>query len=86
MKKLFFSAVALVAFSFAGMANTIAVEEDSQVDNKKIEKIETGTPCADGASFVLHFLMEEMNLTFSQAWRLSEIGFQHCMRNTYGSN
>lgn len=38
MKKLFFSAVALVAFSSVSMANTIAVEE---VKDKLVEKIET---------------------------------------------
>lgn len=31
MKKLFFSAVALVAFSSVSMANTIAVEEDKKM-------------------------------------------------------
>ena len=79
MRKMVFSAVALVAFSFAGMANEI---EEKKIE---IEKNETSsdTPCADSAGVLLNFMMDEMNLTFSQAWRLSEIAFQHCIRNTY---
>jgi hypothetical protein len=84
MRKMIFSTVALVAFSFAGMANEI---EEKKVEKTKIEieKNETSsdTPCADSAGVLLNFMMDEMNLTFSQAWRLSEIAFQHCIRNTY---
>ena len=39
MKKVFFSAVALVAFSFAGMANEI---EEKKVE---VEKVEVQTDC-----------------------------------------
>ena len=85
MKKLFFSAIALVAFSGASIANTVAVEEEKEVTKVEQVAIVTGTPCADGASIVLRYLMDEMSLTFAQAWRLSEIGFQHCMRNRYGN-
>ena len=38
MKKTLFSAVALVAFSFAGMANEV---KEKKVETKKVEKIET---------------------------------------------
>ena len=86
MKKFMFSAVALVAFSFAGMANEIeekkVVEEKTTTVIEKVEEI-SDTPCADAAGALQDFMMEHMNLTFSQAWRLSEIAFQHCIRNTY---
>jgi hypothetical protein len=39
MKKLFFSAVALVAFSSVSMGNTIAVEESSYNNKEKEEKV-----------------------------------------------
>jgi hypothetical protein len=42
--------------------------------------------CSDGASFVLRYLMDEMDLTFAQAWRLSSIAFNRCMRERYGSS
>lgn len=43
MKKFMFSAVALVAFSFAGMANEVKEKkgEVKSTETKKVEKIET---------------------------------------------
>lgn len=42
MKKMIFSAVALIAFSFAGMANQI---EEKKVEEKKVEKKIIVTDC-----------------------------------------
>lgn len=95
MKKVIFSAVAMIAFVGSSMANGIAekviINKDIQetVNCKELnveitpELVEVS--CSDGASFVLNYLMDEMDLTFAQAWRLSSIAFNRCMKERYGS-
>lgn len=76
-----FSAIAMMAFSVGSMASNVV--EDS-VDLKEVEvEVISGTPCADGAMEVYNFLRNEMNLTHAEAWRLSDIAFKRCMKNTY---
>jgi hypothetical protein len=84
MKKLLFTAIAIVAFSGVSMANTIADGEDvEKICVENVVLLQTDTPCADAANVMFHYLMDEMNNTFAQAWRLSQIAFNHCMKNTY---
>jgi hypothetical protein len=95
MKKFMFSAIAMIAFVGSSMANDIAetviINQDNRESvNCKELHLEITTElaevsCSDGASFVLHYLMDEMDLTFAQAWRLSSIAFNRCMKERYGS-
>lgn len=83
MKKFVFSAIAMIAFSVSSMANSTI---ENSIDFKEVEvELISDTPCADGAMEVYRFLRDEMNLTHAEAWRLSEIAFKRCMKNTYPS-
>lgn len=46
MKKMFFTAIAVVAFSGASMANTKEIKRDKK-EAKKITKIAESTPCQE---------------------------------------
>jgi hypothetical protein len=95
MKKVIFSAIAMIAFAGTSLANDIAEKSVITKDVQEfvicqevnlelpLEAVEVS--CSDGASFVLHYLMDEMDLTFAQAWRLSSIAFNRCMKERYGS-
>ncbi len=82
MKKVFFSAVALVAFSFAGMANEI---EEKKVEVKTIEiKKISDTPCADMWSKDVEFLMDEFGASLDTAMALADNAFEKCLEDMYG--
>ena len=81
-----FSAIAMMAFSVSSMGNTITCQEEEKELSVEKTQIITDTPCADGAAVVYNYLRTEMNLTHSEAWRLSTIAFNRCMVNTYNTN
>ncbi len=72
MKKVFFSAVALVAFSFAGMANEIEEKKDEKI---LIEK--DYWDCAKIASDVYNELIE--NFPVEEALDNANAYFDDCM-------
>jgi len=81
MKKMIFSAVALVAFSFAGMANEI--EEKKEIVVKTIETT-SDTPCADMWSKDVDFLMDEFGASLDTAMALADNAFEKCLDDMYG--
>lgn len=72
MKKLFFSAVALVAFSSISMANTIAIEEDYS-----FSKVEPGD-CGNIYSSVWLYAMNHGS-TEQQAVAIARAARDYCM-------
>jgi len=76
-----FSAVALVAFSFAGMANEI--EEKKEIVVKTIETT-SDTPCADMWSKDVDFLMDEFGASLDTAMALADNAFEKCLDDMYG--
>jgi hypothetical protein len=83
MKKLFFSAVALVAFSSTSMANCIAVEEIKETI--KIEVIESDYPCADAWAGDVEFFQNYLGVSLRKAMRLADLAFEKCLDDTYGN-
>lgn len=67
MKKLLFTALAVVAFSGVAMANSVEVEESTILNNvlKIVEKQEQATPCEDKALDFYELVIDggEDNLT-----------------------
>ena len=76
MKKLFFSAVALVAFSSVSMANTIAEENETQT------KV-TETPCTDHWVADMK-IYQKYGYTFEEALAFSDEAWDICMDELYG--
>ena len=67
-----FSAVALVAFSFAGMAN--------EVENKKTD------PCVEQWVEDMNVLMDGFNATFEEAEAIADQCFNECLYYYYPIN
>ncbi|WP_445711181.1 hypothetical protein [Flavobacterium sp.] len=83
MKKLMFSAVALVAFSFAGMASNGEAKEIVKVE---IKTEEVGyLPCNDLWHSQVSFYLD-CGATLSNAMELADNGYEQCLINVYGSN
>ena len=79
MKKMIFSAVALVAFSFAGMANEVKEKkgEVKPTETKKVEKIKVKTNCA--IAYLEDFeRLENLGLTFEAAGAIAFHNYQKC--------
>ena len=74
MKKMIFSAVALVAFSFAGMANEI---EEKRVEDKSQELVVLGMDCFE-QSIYEYDLAEMMGATESQATTIMNTWYAIC--------
>ena len=71
MKKLFFSALALVAFSSVSMANTIAIENDIKqtvIEESNSQIVAVGSPsaCVQYARGVILKAADEYNLDISR--------------------
>tara|TARA_R110000823_G_scaffold126191_22_gene253241 strand:+ start:274 stop:510 length:237 start_codon:yes stop_codon:yes gene_type:complete len=76
-----FSAVALVAFSFAGMASTGGEEKL----NNQLEKVkESETPCTDQWSDDVDFLMDYYDATFAEANAVANHAWEACLDEMYG--
>ena len=88
MKKFMFSAVALVAFSFAGMANN-SVEKsekeckESQELNQEADVL--GEKCADVYSSNLHTFMDS-DMDFLDAHFIATMYYEICVETTYPDN
>ena len=85
MKKMIFSAVALVAFSFAGMANNETGEPTKKVEEakKEVAITENGDalklhPCVF-VGFALADAVEQNGGTLSEQTAAAEIGYNLCM-------
>ena len=78
MQKMIFSAVALVAFSFAGMANEVKEKKvETKTENKKVEKIKVKTNCA--IAYLEDFeRLENLGLTFEAAGAIAFHNYQKC--------
>jgi hypothetical protein len=78
MKKMIFSAVALVVFSFAGMANEVKEKKvETKTENKKVEKIKVKTNCA--IAYLEDFeRLENLGLTFEAAGAIAFHNYQKC--------
>lgn len=80
MKKLVFSIIAVVAFSFAGMANNGEVKEVEILNNKEIvnnESVEEVKSC--GLQYLEDFeRLEDLGLTFQVAADIAFYNFQKC--------
>jgi len=74
MKKLFFSAVALVAFSSVSMANTIAIEEENQSNFLT----EVNWACV-GVGFAASDAVIENGGTPQQATAAAEAAYNKCL-------
>ena len=84
MKKLFFSAIVLVAFSSVAMANTIDIDvviKDYQIEGAQQEKgIEDirAVNCATYAMDALEFLDSDNHMTPVQAHNVYQSLYSHC--------
>jgi len=82
MKKVFFSAVALVAFSFAGMANEIVETKIKSIQKENVEQV-SETPCYD------QYVKDKKALKaagFSEntSEAIANSDFEDCLEITYG--
>jgi len=79
MKKMFFSAVALVAFSSVSMANTIEINETKDIVNpmEEVEVDKDYWDCAQIANDVYLELME--NFSEEEAMQNADAFFSDCM-------
>ena len=85
MKKFMFSAVALVAFSFAGMANN-SVENDVIIENDVAKEellLVSDTPCADKWELTYDGL-RDLGYSHDYANGYADSIFNQCMDETYG--
>ena len=77
MKKFIFSAVALVAFSFAGMANN---------EGKEVEVILKSHPCVEQWVEDMNVLMDGYNATFEEAEAIADQCFNECLDEYFPLN
>lgn len=90
MKKMFFTAIALVAFSGASMANTI--EEKKTIEPTKKEEVatknvETKTILLDVCNRLWYSQVsfyQQNGATEEDAMELADNGFNQCLCNVYG--
>ena len=82
MQKMIFSVIALVAFSFAGMANEVKEKKvETKTENKKVEKINVKTNCA--IAYLEDFeRLENLGLTFEAAGAIAFHNYQKCTGTT----
>jgi hypothetical protein len=83
MKKFMFSAVALIAFSFACMANT-GGEEKLELNNEVIQLKIIETPCTDQWRDDVDFLMDYYDATFEEADAVATHAWNDCLDEMYG--
>lgn len=84
MKKVFFTAIAMIAFSGASMANTIADEEVVVNNKEKVIILKKDYPCTEQWSQDVDALMEFFDLSLEEADEIATLGFELCLCNTYG--
>ncbi|TDP61934.1 hypothetical protein [Flavobacterium dankookense] len=84
MKKLFFSAVALIAFSSVSMANNITIEEESisninKIEQKRILDDPKTDFCSNIAADVLSSRDPDNKLSSVEAYRIYQISLNACL-------
>lgn len=84
MKKVFFSAVALVAFSFAGMANEIEEKkvETKTTETKKVEVLEEKVVLrnnCDAYADEIYNMFRSSGYTVTNAHNVSVIAYNQCI-------
>ena len=79
MKKMLFSAIAMVAFSVSGFASTEVVEK-----NEKIEAVTSDTPCADQWSKDYNAL-RDAGYSHNTAVAIANADFNDCIETNYPS-
>lgn len=82
MKKVFFTAIAMVAFSSASMANTIADEEvavikKNKIESKKVLVFQQANPCKNNFSLALSHAYQ-MGYNDAQAWNYASVAYIFC--------
>jgi len=70
MKKMFFTAIAMIAFSSVSVANTIADEE---------VVVLLAHPCVEEWSNDVDLLMEHWDATFEEAVAIADNCFEECL-------
>lgn len=78
MKKLFFSAVALVAFSSVSMANTIAVDEVKLVEKEEKIQIKPNSAC-HSISFSVYIASRNSGWSVEQSTVIANTAYWQCM-------
>ncbi|TDP61314.1 hypothetical protein [Flavobacterium dankookense] len=78
MKKLFFSAVALIAFSSVSMGNTINLKEKKIVDVSSKTKIVVNSAC-HSLSFSVYIASRESGYSVSQSTANANSAYFQCM-------
>ncbi len=76
MKKIFLTAIALVAFNGVSMANTIATEEETQ-------KEVTETPCTDDWVADMK-IYQKWGYSFEESMAFADESWDICMEELYG--
>jgi hypothetical protein len=73
MKKLFFTAIALIAFSGISTANTIVLDEKLEVNSQELEKVE---PCGTLTSVYLNGVFQGSYWTWTRTLTCEGLAFR----------
>ncbi len=83
MKKVFFTAIALVAFSAVSMANNIA--EEREIETKEQELVVVSEyPCTDDWSADM-YIYQKWGYSFEESLAFADEAWDICMEETYGN-
>jgi len=83
MKKLLFSAVALVAFSGVSFGNTIEINEQLNQNKAALINTDSDTPCTD--TWVIDMkIYQKWGYTFEEALEFADADWDICMDEVYG--
>jgi hypothetical protein len=80
MKKVFFTAIAMIAFSSASMANTIADDEVVIIrknENEKVLVVQQANPCKNNFAQALNQAYQ-MGYNDAQAWNYASVAYIFC--------
>jgi hypothetical protein len=84
MKKLMFTAIALIAFSGISVANTIADEEVKKDNKDKTKVIQIKTNPCKGAFSAGLSLGGALGMSYEDSWSLAETFYAICERRNSG--
>jgi hypothetical protein len=86
MKKVIFSAIAMMAFVGTSMANTIEVEVCDKITMEDLVLLSSDTPCADAWSSDVDFFQDYLGVSLRKAMRLADLAFEQCLDDVYGAD